>query len=308
MDKVEGRRSKVEGSTRAQRAATVSLVSTTIVVAVKAVAAFKSGSISVLAEAIQSVVDILMSGLAVWTIRYSAKPPDEEHPYGHGKAEVLASAFQMLAILGSGIYILYEAYLRLLKPQPIQWDWGAGAMAYTLVANLLVATYLRRIAMKSPSTALKSEALHLRSDSLASGGVLIGMILVGMTGESILDPAVAGAFTLFAMVAAVGQLRNVIHPLMDGSLPAPELKLLEQILNTHDAVRGYHNVRTRQIGERRWIDLHVLLDDGLSFVAAHDMAEHIEDELGKALGGATVSIHYEPHHAEMEHRAKEHQD
>lgn len=292
----------------AQRAATVSLVSATVVVAVKLYAAYRSGSISVLAEAIQSIVDILMSALAVWTIRYASKPPDDSHPYGHGKAEVLASAFQMLVILGSGVYILFEAYRRLLHPQPIEWNWGAGAMAYALLANLLVAVHLRRVAKRHPSPALESEALHLQGDSLSSGGVLAGMLLVGLTGEAILDPAVAGAFALIAMIAALGRLRHVIHPLMDGALPEDEVRSLEAVLNHHEAVRGYHNVRTRQVGERRWIDLHVLLDDGLSFVHAHETAEHIERELSQTLGGAVVSIHYEPHHAELEHRAREHGD
>ena len=290
----------------AQRAATVSLVSTVVVVAVKLFAAFKSGSISVLAEAIQSIVDILMSAVAVATIRYAARPPDESHPYGHGKAEVLAGAFQMLVILGSGVYILYEAYRRLLQPQPIHWDWGAGAMTYALIVNLLVALHLRKVAKVTSSTALESEALHLRGDSLSSGGVLVGMLLVGLTGEAILDPVVAAIFTVMAMFAAFGQLRTMLHPLMDGALPAEELRELEQVLNTHKAVRGYHNVRTRRIGAQRWIDLHVLLDDALSFVKAHDLAEHIEDELSRCLEGARVTIHYEPHHAEVEHRAKEH--
>jgi cation diffusion facilitator family transporter len=292
----------------AQRAATLSLVSTTVVVAVKLLAAYRSGSISVLAEAIQSIVDILMSAIAVATIRYAAKPPDESHPYGHGKAEVLASAFQMLVILGSGIYILYEAYQRLLHPRPIEWNWGAWAMAYALLANLLVAWHLKRVAKQTSSTALESEALHLRGDSLSSGGVFVGMLLVGLTGEPILDPAVAAIFTAIAMLAALSQLRSVIHPLMDGALPAEELRSVEEVLNGHDAVRGYHNVRTRSIGAQRWIDLHVMLDDGLTFVKAHDMAEQIEKELGVALGGATVTIHYEPHVAEVEHRAREHGD
>lgn len=290
----------------AQRAATLSLVSTVVVVAVKLFAAYKSGSISVLAEAIQSIVDILMSAVAVATIRYAAKPPDETHPYGHGKAEVLAGAFQMLVILGSGVYILYEAYQRLLRPQPIEWSWGAWAMAYALGANLLVAIHLKRVAKATSSAALESEALHLRGDSLASGGVLVGMLLVGLTGEAILDPVVAAIFTVIAMIAAFAQLRTMLHPLMDGALPAEELRLLEKVLDSHKAVRGYHNVRTRRIGAQRWIDLHVLLDDGLSFVKAHELAEHIEDELSGSLEGARVTIHYEPHHAEVEHRAKEH--
>ena len=290
----------------AQRAAMLSLVSTVVVVAVKLFAAYKSGSISVLAEAIQSIVDILMSAVAVATIRYAAKPADASHPYGHGKAEVLAGAFQMLVILGSGFYILYEAYHRLLQPHPIEWNWGAWAMGYALVANLLVATHLRRVAKATLSTALESEALHLRGDSLSSGGVLIGMLLVGLTGQAILDPVVAAICTVIAMIAALSQLRSMLHPLMDGALPASELQSLERVLDTHKAVRGYHNVRTRMIGSQRWIDLHVLLDDGLSFVNAHDLAEHIENELSRTLQGARVTIHYEPHRAEVEHRAKEH--
>jgi ferrous-iron efflux pump FieF len=290
----------------ARRAALVSLASTVVVVAVKLAAAWKSGSISVLGEAVQSIVDILMSGLAVATIAYAARPPDEEHPYGHGKAEVLAGALQMLVILGTGGFILYEAYRRLLSPQPIEWDWGAGAMAYALAANLAVASYLSRIVRRTGSDALASEALHLRADSFASAGVLAGLVLVGITGEAILDPVIAAIFTVLAMVQAAVHLRRVIHPLMDGALPPEELDRLKDLLDSHDAVRGFHNVRTRRVGPQRWIELHVMLDDALSFVAAHDLAEQIEKELKGAFGGAIVSIHYEPHEAEMAHRAKEH--
>lgn len=306
MAGAENRESRAASARIAQRAATLSLVSTTIVVGVKLFGAFKSGSISVLAEAIQSIVDILMSALAVWTIRYAAKPPDDTHPYGHGKAEVLAGAFQMLVILGSGVYILVEAYRRLLAPQPIQWDWGAYAMAYALLANLSVAAFLVRVERTHHSSALASEALHLRGDSWASAGVLLGMLLVGATKQPIFDPAVAGAFAMYTMAAAFTHLRRMIHPLMDGALPENERLRLQAILDTHSAVRGHHNIRTRRVGEQRWIDLHVMLDDGLSFVAAHEMAEHIEEELSRALGGAVVSIHYEPYEAEVKHRAREH--
>lgn len=295
-------------SSTAQRAATISLLSTILVVAVKAIAAWKSGSISVLAEAIQSTVDILMSAIAVVTIGYAARPPDRDHPYGHGKAESLAAAFQMLIVLGSGVFILIEAYRRLLAPQPIFWDWGAGAMAFALIMNLGVATHLRKVARVTQSTALESEALHLRSDSISSAGVLIGMVLVGLTGQAILDPVAALMFTLFAMGLALVQLRSVIHPLMDGALPTKDLQRLEQVLHDHPEVRGFHNIRTRSVGSERWIELHVMLDDAMTFVLAHDMAEQIESELKEALGGARVSIHYEPYEAEMAHRAREHRE
>lgn len=295
-----------EFSRRVQRAALLSLISTVLVVAVKLVAAWLSGSISVLAEGLQSIVDIAMSGVALVAVRLAALPPDREHPYGHGKAESLASAFQMVVILGSGVFILWAAYGRLIEPHPIQWGWGAGAMAYTVLANSLVAGYLIREAKDCGSTSLESEALHLRADSLTSLGVLVGMLLVGITGQSILDPVVAAVFTIFAMGAAVRRLVDLLHPLMDGSLPASEVAALETVLKDHPEARGYHNLRTRLVGQRRFVDLHVMLDDHLSFVQAHELAEEIEAEMRAVLKSATVSIHYEPYEAEVEHRRREH--
>jgi cation diffusion facilitator family transporter len=294
------------GARIAQRAATISLAATLGVVAVKAYGAYRSGSISVLAETIQSSVDILMSVTALLTIRYAARPPDASHPYGHGKAESLGSALQMLIVLGSGIYILFEAYRRLLEPRPVEWNWGAGAMAAALLADLALTRYLRMQSQRTGSVALESEAVHLRADSLAAGGVLAGMLLVGFTGQPILDPVVAAVFAVVTMGLALSRLREVIHPLMDGALPESEIGTIEIVLKEHEAVRGFHDVRTRRVGVRRWIDLHVLLDDGLSFVQAHELAEEIEKKLSAALGGAAVTIHYEPHRAELAHRAREH--
>lgn len=289
-----------------QRAATVSLVSTVVVVVVKLVAAWLSGSISVLAEGLQSIMDIAMSGVALATVRYASKPADEGHPYGHGKAELLASAVQMVVILGSSIFILWAAYGRILQPQEIRWDWGAGAMIYAMAANFVVASHLHRVARRYPSASLESEALHLKADTAAAFGVLVGMLLVGLTKETILDPVAAAVFTLLAMSGAVKRLRGLAHPLMDGALPIGETEKLKQVLAEHPEVRGYHNLRTRMVGNLRFVDLHVMLDDALTFVRAHELAEEIESELKAALGGATVSIHYEPYEAEVEHRRREH--
>jgi ferrous-iron efflux pump FieF len=293
-------------SRAARLAAALSVTATVVVVAVKLTAAVMSGSVSVLSEGLQSVTDVLMSVLALLVVSYSERPPDREHPYGHGKAELLASAFQMVLILGTGGFILWRAYERLQAPEAIRWDWGAAAMAYSALSNTVVGRYLLAQAAKTGSTALEAEALHLRTDTLSSVGVLVGMLLVGATGWTPLDPIVAAASVLVAMPIAVGQLRRVIHPLMDGSLPAAEVSALQQVLDSHPEVRGYHNLRTRQVGRRRFIELHVMLDDDLSFVAAHELAEEIEEELRDALGGATVSIHFEPHEAELKHRAREH--
>lgn len=291
---------------KAAAALRIALISTIIVVSVKLLAAVYSHSVSVLAEGLQSIVDILITIASMLTLRYAAKPPDEEHPYGHGKAEFLVSALQMLMILASAIFILWAAYQRFLTPEPIRWDWGVAAMAYSTVANALVAAYLVKTYKETSSALLISEAMHLRSDILASLGILVGLVLVGVTGWLRIDPAVAAIFTVVAMVMAVQQLRQVIHPLMDGSLPPEEIRALENVLNSHPQVRGYHNLRTRQTGLLRFVDMHLMLDDALSFVKAHDVAEQIEAEIRQALGGGIVSVHYEPYEAEMAHRAREH--
>lgn len=291
---------------RAQNAAIVSLCTTTAVVAVKFAAAYLSHSISVLSEALQSTMDILMAMIAVATLRYVARPPDDDHPYGHGKAEFLSSAFQMIVVMGAGAFIMFEAYQRWLHPQPILWDWGAAAMIYTLTSNSMVAAFLRRVGKATHSAALISEATHLRGDTLTCVGVLIGMILVGATNNSRLDPVFAALFAALSIWVASRQLRNVLHPLMDGALPPEDVAILEGVLDSHSQVRGYHNLRTRQVGSNKTVELHVTLDDGLSFVDAHAITEDIESELRNALDRSFVIIHYEPHDFEEEHQARDH--
>lgn len=290
----------------AELAAKASLAATTVVVGVKLVAAGLSGSVSVLAEGLQSSVDIVVALLAVVTIRYAARPADEDHPYGHGKAEFLAGALQMILVIASGLFILTEAYRRWRQPEPITWNWGVAAMAYTLASNTVISLWLRKVVRDTGSAVIEAEIQHLRSDTISSAGVLAGLFVYAATGHQWVDPLVAALFTLIAILGAVRHLRVVLHPLMDGALPAEARRRLEEVLAEHPEVRGYHDLRTRVAGQTRVVELHVMLDDALTFVVAHDIAEHIEDQIRDALGGATVSIHYEPYEAELAHRRREH--
>lgn len=277
-----------------------------MVVAVKLTAAFISGSVSVLGEGIQSLVDIIASGLAVWSIAYAARPPDESHPYGHGKAEVLSSAAQMVLMTMSSGFILVASWGKFLHPEPIKIESGALAMAYALVSNLTMVALLRRGAQKTGSISLRSEATHLLSDSTSSAGVLFGLVLIQFKAPLWIDPLVAILLACWAIFTAIRTASRLIHMLMDGALPDADVQLVKQTLDSHPEVRGHHNLRTRMVGSDRFVDLHVMLDDGLSFVTAHDLAEEIEGELKQTLGGAIVTIHYEPYESELEHRKQEH--
>jgi len=292
----------------AENAAKLSLCLTSLNVCSKLFGGWMSGSVSVIAEGMQSGVDVLVSYGVLKAIQVSAKPPDEEHPYGHGKAEVLLGAAQMVLILVTALFIVAQAALRLGKPEPIEVSWGFIVMLVSSAINLFLMASLSRAARHHKSAALRSEVLHLRGDLLASLGILVGLLLVWVTKWAILDPIVAILFMLVVVVQAIRQLLKFIHPLMDGALPAEERAKLVEVLKAHPESRGFHAVKTRQVGSERFVELHVLLDDHLTFVQAHDVAEEIEAELGDALGGATVTVHYEPYLAETEHQKLAHSD
>lgn len=289
-----------------KRVAVVSLSSTVLVVAIKLGGAWLSGSVSVLAEALQSTLDILMSGIVVWAVHVSSRPADPVHPFGHSKAELLASFFQMILALGVAAAIIAAALPKLWDPTPIRADWGLAAMGAAVALNGGVIVLLKRQLVQGPAPALESEAAHLWSDSLASLGVMAGLALTWATGFKVLDPLTAIIFTAIGAWMVAKQLHQVIHPLMDGALPAGELARLSEVLEGHPDVKGYHNVLSRSTGRERRVQMHVLLDDDLTFVEAHDLAEKIESEVSRALGGAVVTIHYEPYLAETRHRREHH--
>lgn len=296
----------LKGQELAQKAAWVSLAATIVVVAVKLAGAALSGSVSVLAEALQSILDVVMSAIVVWAVRIAAKPSDKDHPFGHSKAELLATAFQMLMALMVAGLIIWQAVPKLWVPNEIKPDWGMAAMGYAVLSNIAVAGWLKGVAKKTGATSLSGEAAHLASDTYASVGVLAGLVLYTLTGWQWVDASAAILFTAIGAVSVIKHIYEVIHPLMDGALPQDEIDKIEQILKEHPDVKGYHNLMTRSTGREKRVSLHVTMDDSLTFVRAHDLAEEIEGEIITALNGAWVTIHYEPHDAEMEHRRAHH--
>ncbi len=290
------------------QAAKLSFAATCLIVTIKVIGAVLSGSVSVAAEAVQSGIDVLVSGAVVQTVKWASRPADEDHPYGHGKAELLLSAGQAILILGSSGWILYQASLRLLQPQPIQVGIGVAAMGLAVSLDAIVAWHLRRVAQRTGSAALQGESAHLTGDLLAGLGILVGLGLVSLTGKLWLDPICALIFAGAAGWMAYRQARHVAHLLIDGALPEDDLAKVVTVLEDHPEAMGYHALRTRTSGGGRYVEFHLLLDDHLTFVQAHELTEEIEGEISRVLGGAVVNIHYEPYRAEMEHQRIFHSD
>jgi cation diffusion facilitator family transporter len=275
-------------------------------VLVKIVTGFASGSISVLAEGFQSTVDVLASAMILLSVRAAAAPPDERHPYGHGKLENAASLGQLALILGTSAFLLSAAWNRWQHPVMPRVDWGILALSLSIVVNWIVSRRLLAVARRIHSQALEAEAVHLRSDLLSCVGILIGLAAVGLTRWPRLDPVAAAVMTGVVIVSALKLLRETLRPLLDERLPEEEVRRIRGALQADPRVRSFHRLRTRRAGSDRFVDVHVLLDDSLSFPDAHAVAEEVEDAIRAAVPNLDVTVHPEPFAAEIRHQQEAH--
>ena len=289
-----------------QAAARLSIYSNVFLVLIKVGAGLQSNSLSVLGEGVQSLLDIVVSALILFTVRAAAAPPDSDHPWGHGKYENLTSLFQMLLVLGSIGGIWWASWVRWQNPVMPVVDWGVAAIAVSIAVNLAMSRHMNRVARATQSAALAAEAVHLRGDLWACAGVMLGLVATHVFRNPRLDPLCAAIMTLFAGYAAVHLLRDTLRPLLDETLPGAEEACIRQVLKGDARVLDFHKLRTRQAGAKRLADVHIMLDDNLSFRAAHAVSEEVEEAIRAALPNTDVIVHFEPYEEEVEHQRRAH--
>jgi cation diffusion facilitator family transporter len=279
------------------RAATVSIVSNALLIALKLAAGVITGSIAIITEAIHSSVDLIASVVAFFSVRKADEPADETHPYGHEKVENLAAAIEgMLILVGAGI-IIFESSRRLVRGAHVDTlGVGIAVIGFSAVANLGVSAYLQRRARATDSPALEGDAAHLRTDAFTSMGVLAALVLVELTGARWIDPATALVVAAAIVVAGIRILSRTSRVLVDEALPPEELDAVRRAIQELDAaeVIGFHKLRARRAGSRRYVDLHVQFRDGTSLSRAHEVAHELQGEIRGRLRGADVLIHLEP--------------
>jgi cation diffusion facilitator family transporter len=278
-------------------AAALSIASNSVLIAIKLAAGVVTGSIAILTEAIHSLIDLVASVIAFVSVRKADEPADESHPYGHEKVESLAATIEgMLILVGAGI-IVFEAIHRLAVGASVD-SLGVGivVMALSLVANLAVSTVLAHRARVDQSPALAGDAAHLRTDALTSAGVLVGLALVEVTGSAAFDSIAALAVAAAIMYAGYSIIRTSSGVLVDEALPAAELDRIEAAIagSRTEEVAGYHKLRARRAGRRRYIDLHVQYRSGTTLERAHELAHRMRDSIERTLPDAEVLIHVEP--------------
>lgn len=278
-------------------AAALSIVSNSCLILLKVIAGTVTGSVALLTEALHSSFDLVASVVAFVSVRKADEPADEDHPYGHEKFEDMAAAIEgMLILVGSGV-IVFESVRRLIVGGEVEALWfGIAVLAFSIVVNLVVSARLSARSRETGSPALEADAAHLRTDAATSGGVLVGLTLVQLTGAAWLDPVVALLVAAAIVVAGVRILRSSSRVLIDEALPAAELEAIVEEVRRFGpgGVAGFHKLRARRAGARRYVDLHVQFRSGTTLEDAHDASHALQDAIRARVGGADVLIHLEP--------------
>ncbi|TGE37873.1 cation transporter [Desulfosporosinus fructosivorans] len=285
------------------QAAWLSVSSNIFLTLAKVVIGLISGSVSILSEGIHSGIDLLAAFIALFAVRESGKPADSRHAYGHGKIENVSGTIEAALIFVAALMIIIEAIQKLQaiiggKGGHVG-DLGLGlgilVMGVSAIMNLIVSTKLMRVAKRTDSVALEADAMHLRTDVYTSVGVFIGLLLIKITGWTILDPIIALGVALMIIRASFELTKKAFSPLVDVSLPEEECEIIAVVLMDHaDEFLEFHKLRTRKAGAERHVDLHLVVAKYTSVLDVHELCDLIEKEINLKLQGTHVLIHAEP--------------
>jgi cation diffusion facilitator family transporter len=280
----------------ARRYAVLSIVAAIVTICLKFGAYLLTGSVGLFSDAAESVVNLVAAVAVLWALTLAARPPDEEHAFGHNKAEYFSSGLESALIVIAAVWIGVTAWGRLLDPQPLE-NVGIG-LSITLVAAAInggAALVILRASRRLRSITLRADAHHLFTDVLTSVGVVFGVFMAQLTGWMALDPIVALLVAANILWTGVRLLRDTANGLLDRALPATDQEKISEILSHYEREGiQFHAVRTRAAGQRRFVSAHVLVPGRWSVQRGHDLVEQIEKDLGKALPGSTFFMHLEP--------------
>jgi cation diffusion facilitator family transporter len=276
--------------------AVLSIVAAVLTIGLKLGAYLLTGSVGLFSDAAESVVNLVAAVAALWALIYAARPPDEEHAFGHNKAEYFSSGLESALIIIAAVWIGITAWERLMDPQPLE-NVGLG-LSITLVAAALnggVALTILRAGRRLRSITLRADAHHLLTDVWTSLGVVLGIATVQLTGWLVLDPLIGLVVAANIVRIGVRLLRDTASGLLDQALPPEDrAKILEILSRYEERDIRFHALRTRASGQRRFISMHVLVPGQWTVQQGHDLSEKIEEDLAEALPQSTFFIHIEP--------------
>jgi ferrous-iron efflux pump FieF len=278
-----------------RRAAFASLGVSIALVVLKAVAYLLTNSVAMLASLADSALDLFASTLNLFAIRSSLTPADEEHRWGHGKAEPLAGLAQGAFIAGSATFLVIQAINRFVLPEPLDHPIaGLVVMAISIAATLVLVTYQRHVVKKTGSVAISADRMHYASDLVTNVGVVLAIGLTRWFGWKLADPVIALGIAAILIASAWGVFLQSYHQLMDRELPDSDRDKIKAIVMRNGEVRNLHDLRTRGAGVHTFIQFHIELDPAISITRAHEISDAVEKSVCAEFPNSEVIIHQDP--------------
>lgn len=290
-----------------QKVAFLSVLSNTTVVILKLIVGVLTGSIAIISEAIHSFLDLAASVIAFFSVRISSRSADRNHPYGHGKVENISGTIETLLIFAAGIWIIYECAHKIMQPAEIEMPYlGVAVMLVGAAINFAVAKKVRTTADELHSVAMKSNALHLFTDVYTSLGVGASLLLVTLTGWTIVDPIIGILLAVYIMKEAFKLMKESFPPLLDARLSEEEEQQLQQLILLHkEKYIEFHDFRTRRSGPVEYVDFHLVVPSEMDIATAHHLCDEIERTIQSTFERAEVLIHIEPEHERRDRHAQQ---
>jgi len=266
-----------------------------VLLVVKLMAWWATGSVSLLASLIDSFIDIAASVVNLIVIRYSLQPADKEHAFGHGKAESLAALAQAMFITGSAFFLLLNGIDRFFRPHQLQSpEYGIYVSAFAMVVTAGLVIFQKHVVKKTQSQAISADSLHYQTDLYMNIAIMIALIL-SWYGFGQADAIFAIGIGIYILVSAITMVYHASQTLLDRKLPDDEIIQIRQICMDVDGVLGLHDLRTRMSGPVRFIQLHLELDDDMKLIDAHQISDAVEDKLKYRFHNADILVHHDPY-------------
>lgn len=277
-----------------KRAANFSVIVAATLIIAKAFAWWQTGSMAILAAMTDSLVDLFASLTNMLVLRFALQPADDDHTFGHGKAESLAALAQSAFITGSATFLLLQGIQRLTEPQLVQSsELGIAISLFSIVLTAALVLYQKKVVKLTQSPAIEADSLHYQTDLYMNAAILVAMIL-NIYGVIYADALFAIGIALYILFNAAKMCWEAVQSLLDKALPQEEVDQIWAIALQHPRIIGIHDVKTRRAGAIRFIQLHLELDDHLPLVIAHDITDSLEQKILAVFPHSEVIIHQEP--------------
>jgi cation diffusion facilitator family transporter len=286
----------------AVKTAKLSVYSNSFLIAGKLIAGIIVGSVSIISEAVHSFIDLLASFIALFAVKKSSLPADNDHPYGHEKFENISGTIEALLIFGAAVYIIYESVSRLINPRELEMPAiGAAVMFISLAVNFFISGRLFSAAKKTGSVALEADGWHLRADIYTSLGVMLALLVITAAKFFLpeanmywLDPVAALIVAAMIIKSAYNLTIKSARDLFDTGLPDEEVAVIENIIRADKNIAGYHELKTRKAGNRRFVEFHILVKPDMTVLESHEITRKFDYQIAEVFSDTLVTIHVEP--------------